>query len=141
MSDQVSIRRRLEGVGQGHLLKFYDRLPAGEQVALLEQIAGLDIEALPALVREYVENKPAFVLPGDVQPADYYPFNHESSAVGGRKWDKATFRKAGEDLLRAGKVAAFVVAGGQGSRLGYEGPKGCYPAGAVSQRPWFAMLA
>ncbi|MFU8829804.1 MAG: UDPGP type 1 family protein, partial [Phycisphaerales bacterium] len=48
---------------------------------------------------------------------------------------------AGEDLLRAGKVAAFTVAGGQGSRLGYDGPKGCFPGGAVTSKPLFACLA
>ena len=43
--------------------------------------------------------------------------------------------------MRAGKVAAFTVAGGQGSRLGFEGPKGCYPGGAVSQKPLFTIFA
>lgn len=137
-ADRASIHRRLEAVGQGHLLKYYDLLQPGEKQTLLSQLAGLDIEGLPALVRDYVQNKPAFVLPADVQPADYYPFNADAAA---RKWDRARFRKAGEDLLRAGKVAAFVVAGGQGSRLGYEGPKGCYPAGAVTERPLFEMFA
>src|SRR5690606_10711076 len=47
----------------------------------------------------------------------------------------------GGDLIRAGKVAAFTVAGGQGTRLGYDGPKGCYPAGAVTKKPLFRMLA
>src|SRR5690606_20190661 len=41
----------------------------------------------------------------------------------------------------AGKVAAFTVAGGQGTRLGYDGPKGCFPGGAVSQKPLFQMFA
>lgn len=132
------IRRRLDAVGQSHLLNFLDALDGVQRRSLLAQIAELEIEALPALVNEYVLNKPAFTLPPDVQPADYYPHNAESAV---RTWDKARFRAEGQKLLREGKVAAFVVAGGQGSRLGYEGPKGCFPAGAVSGRPLFGMFA
>ncbi len=133
-----SLRLRLDGVGQGHLLKFVEGLRPGEKKGLLEQIQGLEIEALPSLVSQYVLNKPVFTLPADVQPADYYPHNAQAAT---RRWNKEYFKAQGQELLRAGKVAAFVVAGGQGSRLGYEGPKGCYPAGAVSGRPLFAMFA
>ncbi len=136
--DFVTIHRRLDAVGQAHLLKFFGEISEPQQWGLLHQIAELDIEQIPALVRDYVHNKPAFVLPAGIQPAEYYPHNPDSPL---RRWEISRFRAAGEDLLRAGKVAAFVVAGGQGSRLGYEGPKGCFPAGAVSNRPLFEMFA
>lgn len=136
--DVDSLRRRLVAVGQEHLLAFHDRLSENQRESLLAQIAGLEIESLPDLVGRYVKSKPAFSLPSDVMPAEYYPFDHAS---GRRPWDKARYSAIGRDLITAGKVAAFVVAGGQGSRLGYEGPKGCYPAGAVSGRPLFGMFA
>lgn len=44
-------------------------------------------------------------------------------------------------MLRAGKVAAFVVAGGQGSRLGFEGPKGCFAAGVITDKSLFQLFA
>ena len=53
----------------------------------------------------------------------------------------ARARARSEQLLRQGAVAAFTVAGGQGSRLGFDGPKGCYPGGAVTNKPLFACLA
>src|SRR5204863_276206 len=59
----------------------------------------------------------------------------------GTGWDRAAAKNAGEELIRAGKVAAFTVAGGQGSRLGFEGPKGCYPAGAVTGKTLFQIFA
>jgi UDP-N-acetylglucosamine/UDP-N-acetylgalactosamine diphosphorylase len=133
-----TIAHRLETVGQGHLLRFYDQLSDDQKRSLLNQISAIDLEALPKLVHDYVINKPVFALPPEVQPAPYYPRNPASAR---RSWDESAYRTAGESMLRAGRVAAFVVAGGQGSRLGYEGPKGCYPAGAVTNKPLFAVFA
>lgn len=130
--------RRLEAAGQSHLLRFYESLAPGARERLVERISAIDLEAVPALVRDYVLNKPRVEVPENVEPAPYYPHDGRS---GGRVWDRAQYRSAGEALLRAGKVAAFTVAGGQGTRLGFEGPKGCYPAGAVTGKPLFAIFA
>lgn len=133
-----SVRKRLEAVGQGHLLNFYDELDAESRRSLLAQIASIDMESLPGLIRAYVHQKPEFALPESVAPAQYYPLAETKT---GRTWDREHFRAKGQSLIRVGKVAAFVVAGGQGSRLGYEGPKGCFPAGAVTGKPLFAIFA
>jgi len=53
----------------------------------------------------------------------------------------ADARAHGESLLCAGKVAAFTVAGGQGTRLGWRGPKGTYPATCVTGKPLFRVFA
>ncbi len=136
------IKSRLAVVGQEHLVKFYDELAPSARAGLLEQIASLDLEALPALVRDYVHNKPAFELPPGLEPAPYYPFDAAQGGKGvAQSYDRAAAWKAGEDLIRRGKVAAFVVAGGQGSRLGFEGPKGCFAAGAVTGKSLFAFFA
>jgi UDP-N-acetylglucosamine/UDP-N-acetylgalactosamine diphosphorylase len=47
----------------------------------------------------------------------------------------------GEDALRRGEVAALVVSGGQGSRLGFDRPKGMYPVGPVSGASLFQVHA
>ncbi|MFW6065774.1 MAG: UTP--glucose-1-phosphate uridylyltransferase, partial [Planctomycetota bacterium] len=49
--------------------------------------------------------------------------------------------KKGEELIAEGKVAAFVVAGGQGTRLGYDGPKGCLEVTPVAHKPLFKVFA
>ncbi len=136
--DLETQRQRLEAAGQAHVLRFYDELPPESRRRLLEQLARLDVESLPGLVERYVLNKPAPTLPADLQPAPYYPADPSDSK---RPWDAAEYRAAGEDLLRRGKVAAFTVAGGQGSRLGYDGPKGCFPGGAVTGKPLFQIFA
>lgn len=131
-AELTAIRTRLAAAKQEHLLHFYDQLPSGKRIELLHQIAGLDIESLPELVEAYVKHTPKFELPKDLGPAPYYPHKNP---------DKAKYQHIGEALIRAGKVAAFVVAGGQGSRLGYDGPKGCFPGGAVTGKSLFQIFA
>ena len=137
-SPLTHVRVRLARVGQEHLLAFHDALPPDAQRRLVDQIAGLDLESLPALIDAYVKHAPAFALPPELEPAPYYPFDSASTT---RPWNHAAMRTTGEGLLRRGKVAAFVVAGGQGSRLGFEGPKGCFPAGAVTGKSLFQVFA
>src|SRR5205814_10464812 len=55
--------------------------------------------------------------------------------------DDPEARARGEAALKAGEVAALVVAGGQGSRLGFEHPKGMFPVGPVSKKSLFQMHA
>jgi UDP-N-acetylglucosamine/UDP-N-acetylgalactosamine diphosphorylase len=135
-TDLADVRARLAASGQSHLLHFYDQLPASKRAALLAQIASLDLESLPELIEGYVRRAPKFELPRDLKPARFYA--HDTSRT---PWDREKFRHIGEALIRAGKVAAFVVAGGQGSRLGYDGPKGCFQGGAVSGKSLFQIFA
>ena len=132
------IRARLRSIGQHHVLHFHDDLDDEQRRVLLGQLACLDCEALPALIEDYVRCPGSFETPHDLEPAPYYP---AVSLAGEASWDVAGFRAAGEALLRAGRVAAFTVAGGQGTRLGFDGPKGTFPGGAVTGRPLFDCLA
>lgn len=133
-----SLARRLAAVHQSHLLRFYDDLGPQSRQRLEDAIAAIDLDGLPRLIHDYVKHKPHVHLPANLDPAPYYPNDPASRH---RPWDRPRFRAAGEALLKAGKVAAFTVAGGQGSRLGFEGPKGCYPAGAVTGKPLFTIFA
>jgi UDP-N-acetylglucosamine/UDP-N-acetylgalactosamine diphosphorylase len=136
------IKPRLAAINQQHLLHFCASLAPAQQAVLLDQIASLDLESLPKLISEYVLTKPQLKLPAKLAPARVYPNDPTDKARGGEHaWDQAAARVRGEALIRAGKVAAFVVAGGQGSRLGFEGPKGCYPAGSVTNKPLFQIFA
>jgi UDP-N-acetylglucosamine/UDP-N-acetylgalactosamine diphosphorylase len=72
-----------------------------------------------------------------LEPAPYVPLPEHGGDAG--EWAEA--RAAGEKLLRAGRVAAFTVAGGQGTRLGYDGPKGTFPVTPVRRKPLFQVFA
>ncbi|MBO7181312.1 MAG: UDPGP type 1 family protein, partial [Kiritimatiellae bacterium] len=105
----------LETNGQGHVLAFWDTLSADERTALLDQIATLDFAAIARMQGILNDAGTPAAAAGAFEPAP----------VEVPEGDALTACVAkGEELLRGGKVAALLVAGGQGSRLGYEGPKG-----------------
>ncbi len=138
MADLSAVRKTLDAHGQSHLLRFYDELDPARRTALLDQIAAIDFPALDAAIETYVRRKPDLTLGGDIRPAPVVPAKPETDEHR-REREQAVQR--GRELLVQGKVAAFVVAGGQGTRLGYEGPKGCYEATPVTRKPLFQVFA
>jgi len=127
------IRKALDDARQKHLLRFWDELAEPQRTALLDQIERIDLAAVPRWIERYVKATGDVVPQGDLEPAPCYRLDGD--------WNRARFRNAGERAIAEGKVACFTVAGGQGTRLGYDGPKGCYPAGAVSSKPLFEIFA
>lgn len=139
MSDRLSaIRRTLETHDQSHVLRFYDELEAPKQAALLDELESVDLLALRELVEQHTRGATVDAAPADLAPASYYP---NDPADPDRPYDAGRYREAGGELIRAGKVAAFTVAGGQGTRLGWNGPKGTYPGTVVTGKPLFRCFA
>ena len=143
--DASELRARLESVGQAHLLNFASDLASDERTALLAQLAGIDVERLPQLVETYVRNAPDFAVQGEITPPEIYNADGTIGTVMTDqeivRWDEGAARKAGEEMIKAGKIACFTVAGGQGSRLGFDGPKGKFPGGTVTGKSLFQIFA
>ncbi|MFK5920706.1 MAG: UDPGP type 1 family protein [Verrucomicrobiota bacterium] len=124
--------------GQGQVFRFFDDLPADKQDALTRQAASIDLDEIDQLVKTLVKkNAPTKSPDADPEPADYIPVLSKNQ--NGEAWQKAT--KTGEQALRNGRVAAFTVAGGQGTRLGFDGPKGTFPISPVSEKSLFQIFA
>ena len=130
--------RRIQNAGQEHLLKFFDELSGAQQSAYIDELASQDWELLPGLVKKYVLQKPVIALPENLSPAPFFPLQPRNSAEAEYY---AQGDLAGAEALSAGKVAAITVAGGQGSRLGFDGPKGTYPIAPVSGKTLFQYFA
>jgi len=128
-------RERLEAVDQAHVLAFCDELEGAALDAFASQLASLEIENIPAWVEKYItSDAPTHDGESDaIEPAPFFRRDGD--------WDKQRMRDAGETLIRDGKLAAFTVAGGQGTRLGFDGPKGMYPATPIRKLPLFGCLA
>lgn len=133
------IRRQLSACGQDHLLAFWDQLGPAERAGLVEQIRELDLDRIPTWVETLVLHAPKTpVGHKDFQPASSYGIAPATDAER-RKYENAV--KLGKELIAAGKMAAFVVAGGQGTRLGFDGPKGNYPISPVRNKTLFQIFA
>lgn len=118
-----------EGAGQGHVFDRFDSLEPAAQEALLGQLDALHLSELARLVA--LLEVPAGVK-GEIAPLD--PLVPTPA-------ERAEFAKAGWGALEAGRVAVYVVAGGQGTRLGWPGPKGTYPVGPLTEKTLFQLFA
>ena len=138
MPNIETIRRMLADCGQEHLLRFYDQLSETQQAGLIKQIESIDFERMGEWIDQYVLRKPEVEVPEDIEPVETLPARPRDE---GERRRYADARRLGAELVAAGKVAAFVVAGGQGTRLGCEGPKGCLKATPVTRKPLFQLFA
>ncbi|MCC7146737.1 MAG: UDPGP type 1 family protein [Phycisphaeraceae bacterium] len=133
----AAAKQALEQCDQLHLLAYYEALLPADRQHLLAQMESVDWQELGRLVESHVRQRPELKLPDRIDPAPCYPW--PASPDLREKYRHA--RQLGEDLLRAGKVAAFTVAGGQGTRLGWNGPKGTFPATPIRKLPLFGCFA
>jgi UDP-N-acetylglucosamine pyrophosphorylase len=123
----------LRQYNQQHLLNFYHDLTAEAQESLLDQIFSLDFEQVAALFDQRTDS-----------PAQ---MENELTPIEAGVWDefseerKQQEEEAGWQALRSGRVAALVVAGGQGSRLDHDGPKGTFNIGLPSGKSLFQLQA
>ncbi len=133
--DLDGLRRRFAEHGQGHVFRFWDALDPRARERLARQAESLD---LPALERAR-ENTQRLLAPGSrtLAPAPIVRLPERGGDASA--WSAA--RERGEALLASGGVGVMVVAGGQGTRLGFEGPKGTFPIGPVSGRSLFELQA
>jgi len=132
-----SLVQTLAAHGQEHVLRFWDRLDDEGRQRLADQIRSLDLALLDRLAAEHLSDEEAATAAPRLEPAEVIPLPVSPDEVGAT--DAA--RAAGEGLLRAGKVAVLTVAGGQGSRLGFDGPKGAFPIGPVTGMTLFEHFA
>ena len=125
------IKYTLKKYGQEHLLNFYDNLDERKQNKLLDQIENIDFELISSLynkTKKQINNDEAHIEPIDF--IDKYKLNE----------DYKYYEQIGEKAIRAGKLAVVTMAGGQGTRLGHNGPKGTYDIGLDSHKSLFELL-
>src|SRR5215468_3137656 len=136
--EHAALIRRFEEAGQGQVFRFWPRLSDAERTGLAEEAAEIDLAEIARLDREVVQApRAAAPIAADLAPAPWVALPEEGGAP--EEWAAAT--RAGEQALRDGRVACFTVAGGQGTRLGYHGPKGLFPVTPVTGKSLFQVLA
>ncbi|MEC5126385.1 UDPGP type 1 family protein [Verrucomicrobiales bacterium BCK34] len=135
MSDIIQL---FKDRGQGHVFTFFDDLSADEQAGLIAEAEQIDLDEIETLVRELIQTRSAGndAIADELEPADFIPLPENGDP---QLWKEAV--KKGESALRTGRVAAFTVAGGQGTRLGYDGPKGTFGVTPVLKASLFQVFA
>jgi len=128
--------QRLKRHGQEHLLAFWDELDETRRALLVEDIGRINFALFEKMLQPDHKGEAtldaAEIHTPQAVPADPPP---------GREAEYEAATEAGESAIRAGSVAALVVAGGQATRLGHDAPKGTYPVGPVSDKSLFQLFA
>lgn len=130
LKDELLVQ--LRPFGQEHLVQFWDELSQLEKMSLATQIAQIDFDLIVRLARSASELDIHHQRVSQAEPPPAFRL--------GNRVGSAEAIQRGEQSLRAGQIAAVLVAGGQGTRLGFDHPKGMYPIGPVSGASLFQIL-
>ena len=126
------VKTILKKYNQEHLLNGYEKLDERKQKELLEQISNINFELINSLYantrKQDLENN------DDIEPMEYLDKNKLYD-------DYKYYENIGKHAIEDGKLAAVTMAGGQGTRLGHNGPKGTYDIGLDSHKSLFELLA
>jgi UDP-N-acetylglucosamine/UDP-N-acetylgalactosamine diphosphorylase len=132
---QDAMRRKLEEFGQEHVFRFWEKLDAADRASLTAQLEGIDFPLVQKLVDTWVAAMPSAVPFKTIEPVSIIPVPSPGDAAA------ADALATGEAAFRAGRVGLVLVAGGQGTRLGFPGPKGSFPISGVTGRTLFEFHA
>ena len=124
----------LRPFGQEHLLDFWQQLSAAERDSLAGQIQGIDFRLIQKLHAQGQDQSNFRDLALRAGPPAGFRLDAEKNRFSP---DDANGR--GRQALAAGQVGVILVAGGQGTRLGFDHPKGMFPIGPVSGRTLFQI--
>jgi len=125
----------LDEKGQSQVLRFWDQLDETGRESLLQQIGTIDFDAISQMSSMLAaEEAPA--TEGEIEPSDVI----ELSEID-RRIETDGIVATGEEAIATGRVGVVLVAGGQGSRLGFEGPKGAYPIAPITDATLFEIHA
>lgn len=113
-------RLKLEKAGQLHVLKYYDELTDIEKDELMKQINKLDLNVIKHL------NKNEEKTNEDIKPLAALEIQEINK-------NKQEYKDIGTKAIKDSKVAALILAGGLGTRLGSENPKGMYNIGITKE--------
>ena len=119
---------KLEKYGQEHVLRYYDELDDGQKKELLAQIEATDFSVVALCEKGLAE-----IVKGEISPLAAM----QLSEIEDHEQD---FRALGVDAIKQGKIGAVLLAGGMGTRLGSDDPKGMYNIGLTKDVYIFERL-
>lgn len=122
----------LKRYGQEHLLQFYDELTEEEKKYLLQQIFSTNFDQIL-----YLYKKSKFSVCNSAEEIEPLPYIDKSSLS---KEEYSFYSNIGATAIKNGELAVITLAGGQGSRLGFKGPKGTFELDTKPKISLFEVL-
>ena len=119
---------------QEHVFQYWNELNDSERRTLVEELSSIDFNLMNGL---YGQKDLASADTSEFEPAEYISLPDSREQNNNINSAKA----AGAEHISKGNTAVLLVAGGQGTRLGFNGPKGMFPIGAVSGKSLFRIHA
>jgi len=134
MQPKNDLLASLADFNQQHLLAFWDDLDPEQRQRLADDVAEIDFRQVAALYQRKDEKQDYGELARRMAPPPAFRLGATQGRIAA---DEA--RRRGAEALCAGHVGVILVAGGQGTRLGFDHPKGMYPIGPVSHKSLFQI--
>jgi UDP-N-acetylglucosamine/UDP-N-acetylgalactosamine diphosphorylase len=138
MASEPRLHDLLSRYRQQHLLRWWNELDPAAQARLESEIDSIPFARVTDLVERLVKHEVPAIPPLErVRPVEV----QRLPRTDGERVARRHVSERGAEALADGEVAVVVVAGGQGTRLGFEGPKGTFPIGPVSAASLFQIHA
>lgn len=128
----LAAKQKLEQYHQEHLLNFFEKLSEKDKAKLLDDILTIDFNQMEDLFE--LTKKGEVFKDSKIEPISYIEKAKISEA------DRKKYIEIGEKVITSGKYAVVTMAGGQGTRLGHDGPKGTFDIGLASHKSIFEIL-
>ncbi len=125
---EEELRALLKEHGQEHVLRWFPELAPKEKEALEQEIRSLDFSVIDQAVKQTAGDTQDVIEPLTTLRADQI------------KQKEQSYVQIGREELKKGAVAAVILAGGQGTRLGFDGPKGTLNVGITKKLYLFECL-
>ena len=133
MDEKVKkVKELLKQYDQEHLLQFYSKMGNKDKEKLVEQIEGIDFDLMKKLYQN--ATKPADLGKTSIEPIDHIDKAKLTAS------EEKMYTDKGIEAIKTKKFAVVTMAGGQGTRLGHNGPKGTYDIGLSSHKSIFEIL-
>lgn len=133
MSDvPKELLQRIAAHDQEHVLTYWNELNEQEQQAFSRQLESIDFDQFSMLQKGFLQKTEDAHL-AKMKPSPFVSVSDLS--------ENESLKNAGEEIIRQGQLAVLTVAGGQGTRLGWSGPKGTFPATPITGKSLFQLIA
>ena len=125
------VKELVEKYGQEHVLQYYDKLEETGKQKLLDQILAIDFDLNQMLYQKAIQKE-------QMEEDKIEPIAHLKKEEL-TKQEQERNNKIGEQAIKEGTYAVVTMAGGQGTRLGHQGPKGTFDLGLKNHKSLFEI--